>query len=527
VRWPVACAAIAIGLPACKDDPKSPVSTGGNVSITLDIPNGALDPKGYSDVNIIMHEPDRDLVRTVPVTSEGTFDLEAFDPADAVWVEATLRNQSGTAVGYGRTMTSQPLVKDAEIVVPVRRPILYFSGLVSNDTDGDPRTTNDIVWSEVPATFADLSQATSLDGSTTVGTKAVVMVSAGPELYMLEQATTSPTGTLTGPASIQPVSTGDHTLATALTGTMDGGVLDGAGTDDGAFLVVGTSTKLFVIDTASGAASPVGDGAFSKITMVNHGDGTSTAIAVKNRGSTTGTCTTTAELVAVDITPGTAPSAARSIATGGFFDVASDNHKAYYVDGCSGELGDITDGSKHVIRNGLGKTTALAAANGQAWIGVETGGTPAQIQVIATSLNASETSDPVRTIFSAGQQQVVEAQGFPGVQRALDAQTASINHLEVGAGGDYVAFSIAATYHANRVDAANFPQMDIETEELDILDAATAGAVQRYRSWCDGSILFQQTDITDWGCATAPGQTAPGPSEDHRIGSMTFLFGKK
>jgi hypothetical protein len=52
--------------------------------------------------------------------------------------------------------------------------------------------------------------------------------------------------------------------------------------------------------------------------------------------------------------------------------------------------------------------------------------------------------------------------------------------------------------------------------------------VQRYRSWCDGTILYTFGDISEWACATSPGQTAPtNPSYEHRIRSMTFQFGKK
>ena len=102
------------------------------------------------------------------------------------------------------------------------------------------------------------------------------------------------------------------------------------------------------------------------------------------------------------------------------------------------------------------------------------------------------------------------------------------NHLEVGAGGDYVAASIASTYHGDAIPDANFPEMDVETEELRVFDAASGGIVQRYRSWCDGSYLVKIGDIDTWECAVTTGQTAPANINlDHKIASMTFLFGKK
>src|SRR5262249_51061276 len=151
--------------------------------------------------------------------------------------------------------------------------------------------------------------------------------------------------------------------------------------------------------------------------------------------------------------------------------------------------GEVTASGLVPLRTGLGKPTALAVSNGQAWFGVENGGTPAQVAILVAPVAPGETGGDVRTLWQEDQQQVLEAAPPfpPGVQRALDAQTAVFDHIEIGGGGDYVAISIAATYHGARVTEANFPQMDIETEELRVFDAASGGTVQRYRSWCDGS----------------------------------------
>jgi hypothetical protein len=146
-------------------------------------------------------------------------------------------------------------------------------------------------------------------------------------------------------------------------------------------------------------------------------------------------------------------------------------------------------------------------------------------------VGAGETGGDVRTLWQQDQQQVVEAAPpFPaGIQRSMDATTAVFNHFEIGAGGDYLAVSIASTYHGDRATEANFPQMDIETEELRVFDASSGGAVQWYRSWCDGSFLIESVnDIDMWACATSVGQTEPSTAaEEHRIGSLSFLFGKK
>src|SRR5262245_28671334 len=256
---------------------------GGNVTLTLDIPNAALDPKGYSFVDVVLHLPSSDIVRTASVVGNA-FDLGAIDPADDVWVEATLRTESNAAVGYGRSAGAMKIEAGTNITVQVRRPIVYFSGLVSNTNPMTMATT----WSEAPATFSDLSTSGALDGHATIGGMAVLMVAAGPDLFMIEQATSNPSGMLMGPATIQPISTGDHSIKTPLSGSMTGGVVDGAGTGDGSWLVIGTSTSLFLINTQSGMATSVASGNFSRVAVIDKTDGTSTALVVQDRGPTTG-----------------------------------------------------------------------------------------------------------------------------------------------------------------------------------------------------------------------------------------------
>jgi hypothetical protein len=125
-------------------------------------------------------------------------------------------------------------------------------------------------------------------------------------------------------------------------------------------------------------------------------------------------------------------------------------------------------------------------------------------------------------------QQVVEASDFSGVQRQLDAKAAIVEHLETGAGGRYVALTTSAQFDGDAVLEANFPRMNIETDELRVFDAATGGIVQRYRSWCSGELFVRPgIDIGNWGCASTTGQMAAAGTFDHHINSMTFLFGKK
>jgi hypothetical protein len=483
----------------------------------LDIPNGVLDPQGFTKVDVVLHGP-TDFSRSTTVAN-GVFDLGVVDPGLSVSVEATLRNDSGAAVGYGRTPTAMPLAGGSEVVVPVRRPIAYIAGPVS-------RGIRTVTWSEAPATYSDLSVGATLDGRTVIGTQVVLMLAAGPNLYLVTQGISSTTGALTGSARITPVSTANHALGTMLQGSMSGAVLDGAGADDGSTLVIGTDQQLFAIDTEAGTARSLASGNFSRVAVLTSETGEIDAVAIKNRGPTTGPCQTSAELWWA---PLSGDGAAHMVATGGFSDIATDRGHAYYIDGCKSELGELTEASAQPLRTIAvptgGEPTALAVSNGQAYIGVESPSATTTLLVAAIAMTA-----PPRTLWKEAAQQVVRATNLTGVLRQLDATSAQFAHLEVGAGGDYVALTTAAHFHGNAVPAANFPEMTIDTEELRVFDAATGGSVQRYRSWCAGVVIpdpLATGEILDWSCASAAGQTAAASGFEHHIRSMAFQFGKR
>ena len=499
----------------------------GQVALRLAMPHGTLDPAGFTSVDVVLHIPGQaDDERTATIEKTGganTFKLGTIEPVAGVQIEATLRNSSGAAVGYGRTAIGEMIASGAEISVPVRRPIAYLAGTVGRATN--PNQPNILTWSEAPATISDLSVSAPLDGTAQVGSQAVLMIAAGPDLYMVTQAITAATGALTGPATITPISTADHKAGTALTGQLTGAVVDGAGTDDGEKLLVATATQLFAVDTTSGTVTALTDGNFARVAILTADSGEIDAIAIKNRGSTTtiGTCATAAELWWAPLTGG--PGAAHRVATGGFADIATDRGHAYYVDACTGQLGEVTATATQMLSTITGRPTALAVSNGQAYIGIEN--QPATTSLVVAPIAAGE---PPRVLWTETAQQVVEAVDFQGVQRQLAAVSVVFDHLEIGAGGDYVALTTSGQFHGVAVPEANFPDISMDSEELRVFDASTGGIVQRYRSWCQGTILFTPgLDIVPWRCALATGQTAAQSMSmyDHHINSMTFQFGKK
>ncbi len=226
------------------------------------------------------------------------------------------------------------------------------------------------------------------------------------------------------------------------------------------------------------------------------------------------------------------------IATGGFADVAADRGHAYYVDACKGELGEVTAAATRMLRAlpgtgpgataPVGKPTALAVSNGQAYIGIEippaSSSAPASTSLLVASIAGS---DPPRMLWNEGARQVLDVASQPDVQRQLSASSVVIPHLEVGAGGDYIALTTSAHFHGAEIPEL-FPDMTIDAEELRVFAAATGGVIQRYRSWCDGVVIVGFGEINGWECSAATGQSAAAMSSlAHHIGSMTFLFGKK
>lgn len=514
---------LLLALVGCGTEPPA----AGGVELVLDIPNGMLDPVGFTTVEITLHQPGGDVVRSAAIGPDKRFDLGDMDPAAAVSIEAALRDESGVVVGYGRTAAAADLAAGATITVPVRRPIVYFAGPTLTFT---PPTT--VVYRGAPGTYSDLSTTVALDGSTQLaGSTAVLVVAAGPELYLIDQGVVGATGALTGAATIRGVSTADHKLAAPMPGMLTGAVQDAAGSDDGGTLIVGTSEKLFVVDTRPESLMPVRElatGSFARVAIVASADGSLGAVAIRNRTApTASTCSAAAELWRIGNLGGEVIDA-RMVAAGGFSDVASDGGRAWYVDACKGELGEVIEGGVKAVRSDLGgpgRPTALAVSNGQAWIGFERAST------ITLSLAVVPVDSPAaapRMLWTEVQDQVVSATLFPGVERRLSGVSAVFTHLEIGAGGDLLAAGIAGVFHGVRVSQANFPAMDIETEELRVFDTTSGGSVQRYRSWCDGSFTLQSVnDIDDWSCTNGTGQTGPRAGFEHKVSGLTFQFGKK
>jgi len=112
-------------------------------------------------------------------------------------------------------------------------------------------------------------------------------------------------------------------------------------------------------------------------------------------------------------------------------------------------------------------------------------------------------------LWSEPAEQGVDLVDEPEVQRKLSATGTTIDHLELGAGGDYVALTTSAHFQGADLPRPNVgsPRWRSTPRSCACSMPPTGGSVQRYRSWCDGVHRGPLGDITnDWECAAVAGR---------------------
>ena len=372
-----------------------------------------------------------------------------------VTLDAVLRTDTGEAVGYGRVVDadgSRRRRDDRRAGAPADR---LLRGSRQHRPDSNPNT-NDTHWSTVQPTFSDLSTGIDLDGSNGSARHAVLMVVGGPVAVHGASGDERSERHAHGRRDDRARVDGRSLDLRAAAGDAAGGVIDGAGTDDGKLLLIGTTTHLFVVDTDDAAWRSRSPTATSAASRSSSRRSALSALAVKNRASTTGAAAT-AELfwiaVNADDTNQVMP-----LGTGGFTDVAGDRGRAFYVDSCKGELGEATASGVSTKRTtasaGRPRSRCRAARRGSA---SRSRATPRAGR--RSSPRRSSGSDPPRTLFDEPGRQVVDATStIPACSAQLDAadRGRSIT-LEVGAGGDYVAATLAATYTGDAIADGELP----------------------------------------------------------------------
>jgi hypothetical protein len=500
MRWPLS-AAVAI-LIACQGN--------AGVRITIDVPGGTLDPIGYAAVEVRILDEQRELVKSAQVIA-GAFELGEIDSMRGVTLEATLRSSAGAVVGYGRGPGAIDLQAGDEIVIPVRRPMIYLGATNRTTIGGTETAVRDRV------SYVDLSPGNStIDRNARIASFASHVVYAGGELFGLEQDIDPVSERGTGSVRIRSVSSSDHSVAVdplPLSSAIEGSINDATASEDGTTVAVATEGGLYLALPESRTVALAEPGAWSRSAATRSG-----IYAIKNRGLGAA-CTGSAQLVRVAARD--AQFTATIVATGGFIDLASDGSRLLVLD-CQGALSEVSGDSLVPVQRGLVGATAIAVAGRQVWIATRDRST---VSILSFALQSPE---PPRVIWSQAITQTLTATRYPGVIRTLTPNAVTINELEIGGGGEYVAASVLSSYDQPAIPQANFPRFIVESDELWVLSARTGAVAIRYRPWCNGVfVLTASGQISEWDCARETGQQAALDSDAHRIRSMAFVFGAR
>jgi hypothetical protein len=484
------------------------------VAIVVELPGGVMNPAEYTSIDVRVRTEADEFVRSAPVLG-GRFELGDIPPTHAVAVEASLRASTGALVAYGRADAPRDLVDGETISVPVRRPLIYL-GTSRRISDGNANTADPAVVDR--AAFIDLtSGGDPTDPMARIETTASHLVLAGTSIYGLEQGLDAVSERGAGGVTIRTIASANHAVGPApvmLPIAIEGALNDATASTDGRLLAVATQRGLYLVTPLPPAATLAASGSFSRASVAASG-----VYAIQDRAGGAA-CDGKSRLVRANAGDGANGPQATTIATGSFVDLATDGTRVLVLD-CDGRLGEIREGVVTPLRSDLTGASAVAFAGRRAWVARKEGSV---VSIVTFELASQE---PPRTLWSQAVTQTMTAKRFPGVVRTLSPNAVSIDDLEVGGGGEYVAATVRSSYDQPSVPAANFPRFVIDSDELWVLSGRTGAVSLRYRPWCNGIFQWVTGQISEWECARESGQRAARGNDVHRIRSMALWFGAR
>jgi hypothetical protein len=514
------CLALAatLGLGAgCSDDAMGVASA---VSLKLDVPNGILAPDPATSVEITIHSTNggTTLVRSADIKAR-SFDLGDFPTQTGGWIEAKLRNQNGGLLGYGRSLSSAEFAAGGTIDVPVRRPIVYFgAGAVSFDRL--PNSNKD--WSAKPVALADLSQTRPMTGDQTLSTSTGYVVASGSEMFVLEQPLAL-SGIGSGKITVAELSSSNHSVGSALETSITGAVRDAVGVDAGGSMVVATSTGLWLLQLPTGvepvvAAQLIAPGSFDRVAVIGN-DATLQVYALSSRVKTVAGCATPAQLQLFARTPATNGWKQSLIAKGDISDLTSGGSRLFYVELCSGRVMEAIGEQTKEIRKTTARPVEVVSNDSQVWLASVTA-QGVNIDVITLSNSAAAI-----TLFSESLNRAFSTTVIPNIQRTVAADTIEISDLTL-VGGEFLALTSYVTYAAPR--QSNVVELEAETQRSWVVATSNGSAEVRYDSWCKEveACLDRTRDICLWTCAATPGASRAIMANEHRVRSISAIFGR-
>ena len=509
-----------------------PPTASGGVSLVLDIPNGRARSQGlHRRSRSSLHEPTGDIdADRRPSTPTAPSISATIDPTTGVSIEATLRNDSGAAVGYGRTAAAAALRRRREIVVPVRRPIAYIAGTVSTRHERRTRRRRP-AWTEAPATFSDLS----------VGDDArrhdAARQPRGPDdrgrsepVHGRPRRPATPTGALTGPRD-----------AHAGVDRRSHGRRRAAGLDDRRRARRRRQRRRQAARDRHHDAAVRGRhhdrrGARARRRQLRAGRDRRRRRPRSTRSRSRTAARPPGPARRPPSCGGRRSAGERAggapVATGGFSDIATDRGHAYYVDACKGELGEASARDRCVEHADRGSRRRQAdRARGVERPGVHRRRDSRRRRSASLAGGRRVDRRPTRRARCGPRPRSRCSTRSTSRTCSASSTRSSVvfDHLEIGAGGDYIALTTSAHFHGVASHRGELPRDDdrhrgaARVRRRDRRRSSSATAAGATASCRIGS-----TTSAAGSARRRPARPRPPTATlEHHIDSMTFLFGKK
>lgn len=287
--------AFALALAACGQ---------GSVEVVLTLPEEpAAQPEDVAQVTLVAERVDGDPVTLTAPVRGGRFDLGELPVDDYRRMTVELTGSAGGMVGYGRAETPLAVSADGDVTyqIPVRRPRTYAAGptpeatLEAPDTAARPRLLRiDRGGAVIRTDVVPLPAGRSPSLVAAAGVD--LFLAAGGMIFRLD-------------SSIDAVL--DAPLA-----TINGTVIDLAGSPDGRFLVAAAGAELTVIDTGSGNTRTItAPGPIGAVTIAREPDGTMSAVALVDPARVASQCGAMSSLFLTEL--GVTEAGSRGIPLGG------------------------------------------------------------------------------------------------------------------------------------------------------------------------------------------------------------------
>jgi hypothetical protein len=476
---------------------------------------------------LIVRSPDGPPRATTSAIDEGTrFSLGELPVGDDLELEVELRSATQRLVGFGRSKGPIEVSadRDAEVVIPIRRPYIYTSGSADLSTI-DPTVDSG---EEYQGTVA-LPEA-----------PAIAVTAGGGDMVVISVTSDRSEARL--------ISTSTHTVLDVPAVVLPPAATDAAATRDGHWLVVGHAggNGLSVVDleAARGGAAAVtaiplqGDVGAVAIGMDSGGGERAYALLNKATGPSCTPRSTIAMIKLDDLeaTPvlGEAGSPLSDIAA---------SHLAVGVigaDPCNGAIVAIQPDeiASRLVLAEVPNPTSVAVLGDRIW---GAGNVPSPNQgrdaahVVMVSVGI-DGSGAARFDLPALQESVVATEiGQPGQEalERLNAQTTEAYDLAILPGGELLALLTHATYHGDVVtypgpfgDFPVIPEMQFDTWEIAVV-TSNGRPSQRVQARCEGEILGPPDAVLkEWACAEDGSRELP-LGADFEPRTIAALYGAR